>query len=122
MEALLSLQPPSLSFQLGEPRRLNRLNNHGSLRLIGARRRLIGRSRLQTVKAVLDSATLNQLGISESEIRNPTVSSSYRSSKLQKPNQTVLDAQARVCTSPEMTKSLTEEQAFKVFDTILRSD
>ncbi|CAN0858527.1 Protein transport protein Sec61 subunit alpha, partial [Linum grandiflorum] len=73
------------------------------------------------VKAVLDSATLDQLGISESEIRNPTVSSSYRSSKLQKPNQTFLDAQARIFTGPEMTKPLTEEQAFKVFDTILRS-
>ncbi|CAN0896263.1 Anthranilate phosphoribosyltransferase [Linum grandiflorum] len=121
MEALLSSQPPSLSFQLGEPRSLNRLNSLGSFRLSGAGCRWIGRSRLQTVKAVLDSATLDQLGISESEIRNPTVSSSYRSSNLQKPNQTVLDAQARVCTGPEMTKPLTEEQAFKVFDTILRS-
>ncbi|CAN0880898.1 Protein transport protein Sec61 subunit alpha, partial [Linum grandiflorum] len=121
MEALLTPEPPSLSFQLGEPRCLNRLNTQRSLWLIGARRRLIGRSRLQIVKVVLDSATVDQLGISESEIRNPTVSSSYLSSKLQKPNLTVLDAQARVCTGPEMTKPLIEEQAFKVFDTILRS-
>ncbi|CAN1152255.1 Anthranilate phosphoribosyltransferase [Linum perenne] len=121
MEALLSHQSPSISIRLAEPRRLNRPNSLCSVRSIGAGRRWIGRSRLRTVKAVLDSATLDQLGITESEIRNPTVSSSYRSSKLQKPNQTVLDAQARVCTGPEMTKPLTEDQAFKVFDTILRS-
>ncbi|KAJ0895929.1 hypothetical protein HanRHA438_Chr08g0328781 [Helianthus annuus] len=38
-----------------------------------------------------------------------------------KPNQTVLEAQARVCTGPTQTKPLTEEQAFRVLDTILRS-
>ncbi|KAI3511093.1 hypothetical protein L1887_18237 [Cichorium endivia] len=38
-----------------------------------------------------------------------------------KPNQTVLGAQTRVCTGPTQTKPLTEEQAFKVLDTILRS-
>jgi len=40
---------------------------------------------------------------------------------LTRPNQTVLDAQTRVCTGPTQSKSLDEEQAFKVFDTILRS-
>ncbi|KAI3738993.1 hypothetical protein L2E82_29322 [Cichorium intybus] len=34
---------------------------------------------------------------------------------------TVLEAQTRVCTGPTQTKQLTEEQAFKVLDTILRS-
>lgn len=70
---------------------------------------------------MLDPATIDQFGISESEFVNPAVSTSYRSSKLPKPNQTVLDAQARVCTGPTQTKPLSEDQAFKVFDTILRS-
>ncbi|CAI0463535.1 unnamed protein product [Linum tenue] len=121
MEALLSSEP-FLSIRVAEPCRLNRLNIHISLRFpaeIGGR--CIARARSRAVKAVIDSATLDQLGISESEIRNPAVSSTYRSSNLPKPNQTVLEAQARVCTGPEMTKPLSEEQAFKVFDTILRS-
>ncbi|OWM76102.1 hypothetical protein CDL15_Pgr009748 [Punica granatum] len=71
--------------------------------------------------AALDSALVDQLGLSDAEIINPSVSSSYRSSKLRKPNQTVLDAQARVCTGPTQTRPLSEEQAFKVLDTILRS-
>ncbi|KAJ7943688.1 putative anthranilate phosphoribosyltransferase [Quillaja saponaria] len=73
------------------------------------------------LKAALDSATIEQLGLSEFDIRNPSISSSYRSSKLRKPNQTVLEAQARVCTGPTQTRPLDEEQAFKVLDTILRS-
>ncbi|XP_038703613.1 anthranilate phosphoribosyltransferase isoform X1 [Tripterygium wilfordii] len=79
-----------------------------------------GNSRLK-VKAVLDSSTIDQLGISVHDIRNPGISSTYRGSKLPKPNQTVLEAHARVCTGPTQTKPLTEEQAFKVLDTILRS-
>ncbi|CAI0390388.1 unnamed protein product [Linum tenue] len=121
MEVLLCPEP-SLSIRIAEPCRLNRLNIRSSLRFpaeIGGR--WIARARLPAVKAVIDSATLDQLGMTESEIRNPAVSSTYRSSKLPKPNQTVLEAQARVCTGPEMTKPLSEEQAFKVFDTILRS-
>ncbi|XP_021901272.1 uncharacterized protein LOC110817158 [Carica papaya] len=74
-----------------------------------------------TVKASLDSATIDQIGLKESDIRNPAISSSYRSSKFTKPNQTVLEAQTRVCTGPTQTKPLSEEQAFKVLDTILRS-
>ncbi|KAL7196706.1 hypothetical protein ACSBR1_036670 [Camellia fascicularis] len=50
--------------------------------------------------------------IPESDFRNPTISTSYRSSKFRKPNQTVLEVQAKVCTGPT---------AFKVLDTILRS-
>ncbi|KAG5520806.1 hypothetical protein RHGRI_033396 [Rhododendron griersonianum] len=74
-----------------------------------------------TVKSVMDSATIDELGLSETDIRNPTVSSSYRNPKYRKPNQTVLEAQAKVCTGPTQTRALTEEQAFKVLDTILRS-
>ncbi|KAF6157451.1 hypothetical protein GIB67_004389 [Kingdonia uniflora] len=65
-------------------------------------------------------ATL-RLGLPESELRNPSISTSYRDSKIPKPNQIVLDAQARVCTGPTQTKPLNEEQAYKVFDTILKS-
>ncbi|CAL5431773.1 unnamed protein product [Camellia sinensis] len=32
-----------------------------------------------------------------------------------------MEAQANVCTGPTQTRPLTEEQAFKVLDTILRS-
>lgn len=73
------------------------------------------------VHSSLDSATIDQLGLPESDIRNPSISPSYRSWKLPKPNHTVLDAQARVCTGPTQSKPLGEEQALKVLDTILRS-
>ncbi|KAL8218880.1 hypothetical protein R6Q57_022253 [Mikania cordata] len=75
-----------------------------------------------TIKSVLDSAAIDQyFGLTESDARNPTLSSSFRISRHRKPNQTVLEAQARVCTGPTQTKPLTEEQAFKVLDTMLRS-
>ncbi|KAG8076679.1 hypothetical protein GUJ93_ZPchr0006g40902 [Zizania palustris] len=53
--------------------------------------------------------------------RNPAVSESYRPPGLPRPNATVLEAQARVCTGPEQTRPLGEEQAMRVLDTILRS-
>ncbi|KAG7589662.1 Glycosyl transferase family 3 N-terminal domain superfamily [Arabidopsis suecica] len=74
-----------------------------------------------SIKAVLDSAMMEQLGLKESDVMNPALSSTYRGSEIPKPNLTVLDAQARVCTGPTQTRPLSEEQAFKVFDTILRS-
>ncbi|KAJ0763344.1 putative anthranilate phosphoribosyltransferase [Helianthus annuus] len=75
-----------------------------------------------TIKSVLDSASIDQyFGLTESDARNPTLSTSFRVPMHRKPNQTVLEAQARVCTGPTQTKPLTEEQAFKVLDTILRS-
>ncbi|XP_010415741.1 PREDICTED: uncharacterized protein LOC104701698 isoform X1 [Camelina sativa] len=74
-----------------------------------------------SIKAVLDSAMMEQLGLKQSDIKNPALSSTYRGSAIPKPNPTVLDAQARVCTGPTQTRPLSEEQAFKVFDTILRS-
>ncbi|XP_009127810.1 anthranilate phosphoribosyltransferase [Brassica rapa] len=73
------------------------------------------------IKAVLDSAMMEQFGLKESDIKNPALSSTYRRSEIPKANPTVLDAQARVCTGPTQTRPLSEEQAFKVFDTILRS-
>ncbi|KAI5419228.1 uncharacterized protein LOC127074935 [Lathyrus oleraceus] len=74
-----------------------------------------------TAKALLDSAAVEQFGVPEFDVRNPSLSSSYRSSTLTRPNQTVLEAQTRVCTGPTQTRPLDDEQAFKVFDTILRS-
>ncbi|KAK8564450.1 hypothetical protein V6N13_005325 [Hibiscus sabdariffa] len=84
--------------------------------------RLIRRkARLTSTRAVLDAVAIEELGLTESDIRNPAISSTYRSSKLPKPNQTVLEAQTRICTGPTQTRPLSEEQAFKVLDTILRS-
>ncbi|KAK2354647.1 anthranilate phosphoribosyltransferase [Trifolium repens] len=90
--------------------------------LLQDRHRWIGRRKLSlAAKALLDSTTVEQFGIPEFDVRNPTLSSSYRRSTLTKPNQTVLEAQTRVCTGPTQTRPLDEQQAFKVFDTILRS-
>ncbi|KAK6242132.1 hypothetical protein QQP08_007145 [Theobroma cacao] len=125
MRALLTPEP-SLSFSSINTNSRNpnpsrtRTSLHFSARDGG--HRLIGRkSRLTATRAALDSATMEQLGLKESDIRNPAISSTYRNSKLPKPNQTVLEAQARVCTGPTQTRPLSEEQAFKVLDTILRS-
>ncbi|KAL2233650.1 uncharacterized protein LOC105156637 [Sesamum indicum] len=73
--------------------------------------------RIRLTKAVLDSAAIDEV----SDIRNPAVSTSYRNPKLPRPNQTVLEAQTKVCTGPTQTKPLNAEQAFKVLDTILKS-
>lgn len=67
------------------------------------------------------SSAVDDLGLLESEIQSPAISTSYRSPELPKPNPTVLEAQARVCTGPTQTRPLGEEQACKVLDTILRS-
>uniref|UniRef100_A0A2N9IRD1 Glycosyl transferase family 3 domain-containing protein n=1 Tax=Fagus sylvatica TaxID=28930 RepID=A0A2N9IRD1_FAGSY len=125
MKALLNPEPSLSSISsihINTPRNFIHSPIQTSLRFPSKYRdRWIGRNPCLTFKAALDSATIDQLGLSESEIRNPSVSSSYRSSKLPKANQTVHDAQARVCTGPTQTKPLSDEQAFKVFDTILKS-
>lgn len=77
--------------------------------------------RSAAVRAAADSATIDHLEVPDSEARNPSLSPSYRAARLRKPNQTVLEAQARVCTGPTQTRPLSEDQAFKVLDTILRS-
>ncbi|KAL6566522.1 hypothetical protein OROGR_002137 [Orobanche gracilis] len=69
------------------------------------------------IKSVLDPAPVDEL----SDIRNPAVSTSYRNPRISKPNQTVLDAQTKVCTGPTQTKPLDAEQACKVLETILKS-
>ncbi|XP_055801224.1 uncharacterized protein LOC129870447 isoform X2 [Solanum dulcamara] len=73
------------------------------------------------INALLDSASIEELRLQEPDIKNPALSTSYRNSEFPKPNQTLLDAQTKVCTGPTQTKPLNEEQAFKVLDTILRS-
>ncbi|KDP26644.1 hypothetical protein JCGZ_17802 [Jatropha curcas] len=114
MKALLNPQP-SISIRNTTSRYLTPSKLHPSIRFDR------GRNCCLTIKAVLDSATIDQLGIPESDIKNPAISSSYRNSKLPKPNQTVLEAQTRVCTGPTQTRPLNEDQAFRVLDTILRS-
>ncbi|KAF7088488.1 hypothetical protein CFC21_091589 [Triticum aestivum] len=59
--------------------------------------------------------------LEEAVRRNPALSESYRPAGLPRPNGTVLEAQGRVCTGPEQTRPLGEEQAMRVLDTILRS-
>ncbi|KAL6011432.1 hypothetical protein ACLOJK_001880 [Asimina triloba] len=78
-------------------------------------------ARDRTVRFALDSAIFDELGFAESDIRNPSISTSYRNSRFPKPNQTVLEAQGKVCTGPTQTKPLNGEQACKVLETILRS-
>ncbi|KAK7361636.1 hypothetical protein VNO77_03707 [Canavalia gladiata] len=85
------------------------------------RRRWIRRRLSLAPKASLDSTTIEHFEIPEFDVRNPALSSSYRSSASPRPNPTVLEAQGRVCTGPTQTRPLDEQQAFKVFDTILRS-
>ncbi|KAL9226354.1 hypothetical protein vseg_002177 [Gypsophila vaccaria] len=67
------------------------------------------------------SAKLEELRFTEDSTRNPAVSTEYRHPELRKPNQTLLDAQSRVCTGPTQTKPLTEQQAFNALDIILKS-
>ncbi|KAL5762161.1 hypothetical protein ACOSP7_018425 [Xanthoceras sorbifolium] len=125
MRALLNPEPSLSSISpvnFSRSRTFSHKQIHSSLHFSPTYRdRWIERKSRLTVKAALDSATIDQLGLKESDIINPTITSSYRSSKLPKPNQTVLDAQTRVCTGPTQTKPLTEDQAFKVLDTILKS-
>ncbi|KAK6116542.1 hypothetical protein DH2020_049648 [Rehmannia glutinosa] len=75
------------------------------------------KKRGRLIKSVLDSAAIDEL----SGIRNPAVSTSYRNPRISRPNQTVLEAQTKVCTGPTQTRPLNAEQAFKVLDTILKS-
>lgn len=127
MNTLLNLNPePSFSLipsiRITETHYLTHRRFQASLQFSSTDdNRLIGRKIRLTVKAALDSALIDQLGLKESDIINPAISSSYRSSKLPKPNQTLLEAQAKVCTGPTQTRPLSEDQAFKVLDTILRS-
>ncbi|KAJ0231949.1 Anthranilate phosphoribosyltransferase [Hirschfeldia incana] len=99
------LRFPLTGFNGSRPQRRKLFLHHGGLK----------------IKAALDSAMMEQFGLKETDIKNPALSTTYRRSEIPKANPTVLDAQARVCTGPTQTRPLSEEQAFKVFDTILRS-
>ncbi|KAF8365020.1 hypothetical protein HHK36_032975 [Tetracentron sinense] len=126
MEALVNLSPnfSATSSILTSKTRSNFTNLFNQISLqfgVNEHNCSFRRKRDSTVKSALDSATIDQLGLMESDVRNPGISTSYRSSKFPKPNQTVLEAQARVCTGPTQTKPLGEAQAHKVLDTILRS-
>ncbi|KMZ62099.1 hypothetical protein ZOSMA_48G00180 [Zostera marina] len=81
------------------------------------------RSKLGSISADMRSfpLTVEDLIDSQKGDRNPTVSSFYHPSEVLLPNKTVLEAQARVCTGPTQTKPMGEAQAFKVFETILKS-
>ncbi|KAL1365521.1 hypothetical protein HN51_013544 [Arachis hypogaea] len=123
MKVLLNLEPSSLfptrSIFADRSRSSTRLPVLPFPKL--CRRRWIVRRLSSPARAVLDSAPVEQFEIPEFDFRNPALSSSYRDPAMPKPNQTVLEAQARVCTGPTQTRPLDEEQAFRVFDTILRS-
>lgn len=76
-----------------------------------------------SLNAVMTNSTkMEEFGFTEEDsVRNPALSTSYRRREIPSPNQTVLEAQGKVCTGPTQTKPLTEEQAVKVLDTILKS-
>ena len=123
MKALLNPDPTISSIPATSTLRLKSLNTQTHVKFLATNgdrwnRRLYA-------KAAIDSATIDQqglgLGLSNSDVENPSISSSYRSPKQPKPNPTVLEAQARVCTGPTQTRPLTEQQAITVLDTILRS-
>nr|CAB3445484.1 unnamed protein product [Digitaria exilis] len=90
--------------------------------VVGGRRRC--RRGLAVVAASAAPSWMEEAGLElleEGVRRNPSVSDSYRPVGLPRPNATVLEAQARVCTGPGQTRPLGEEQAMRVLDTILRS-
>ncbi|RWW64765.1 hypothetical protein BHE74_00027990 [Ensete ventricosum] len=105
---------PRFSFSFTNPTLFLNSINGVSFRRGG--NRIGGLSFRANARSAIDEAELLESGHP-----NPTISSSYRPPTIPQPNQTVLEAQARVCTGPEQTRPLTEEQAFKVLDTILKS-
>uniref|UniRef100_A0A0D9VBT7 Anthranilate phosphoribosyltransferase n=1 Tax=Leersia perrieri TaxID=77586 RepID=A0A0D9VBT7_9ORYZ len=83
-----------------------------------------GGGRCRRGVATAASSWMEEAGVAvleEGVRRNPAVSDSYRPPEMPRPNAAVLEAQARVCTGPEQTRPLGEEQAMRVLDTILRS-
>ncbi|KAJ0962533.1 hypothetical protein J5N97_027655 [Dioscorea zingiberensis] len=115
---------PSLSICFPAEREATTLSN-SKVSLFKRGNRTIGlsirRGGVHTVRSALDSAIIDELGLSDADLRNPTISTSYRRAEIPQPNKTVLEAQAKVCTGPEQTKPLSEEQMIRVLDTILRS-
>ncbi|BAS76817.1 Os02g0131200 [Oryza sativa Japonica Group] len=102
----------------------------GRGRVVGSAVSFGGRGRWRRGVAVVaagagaEASWMEEAGVAvleEGVRRNPAVSDSYRPPGMPRPNATVLEAQARVCTGPEQTRPLGEEQAMRVLDTILRS-
>nr|GLL50010.1 uncharacterized protein LOC109162366 [Ipomoea trifida] len=126
MEAVLrNPDPSSLASVSGvNPRRCCNRLAHVRVPTDGwvSRRRSRNRFSLSlTIRAAQDSTTIEELDPFELKLKNPAISTSYRNPELHEPNQTVLDAQAKVCTGPTQTRPLNEDQAFKVLQTILKS-
>ncbi|CAM8878514.1 unnamed protein product [Rhodiola kirilowii] len=121
MQSLLSLEPSSLCTVTSiEPQTGGRTRLRGALRFPVSKcgGSSCGRSR-STVNAILESTRFGEL--ISADVKSPAVSTYYRDPKIPKPNLTVLDAQARVCTGPTQSKPLGDDQAMKVLDTILKS-
>nr|GMD95744.1 anthranilate phosphoribosyltransferase isoform X1 [Ipomoea batatas] len=126
MEAVLrNPDPSSLASVSGvNPRRCCNRLAHVRVPTEGWISRRKSRSRFSlflTIRAAQDSTTIEELDPFELKLKNPAISTSYRNPELHEPNQTVLDAQAKVCTGPTQTRPLNEDQAFKVLQTILKS-
>ncbi|XP_017697462.1 anthranilate phosphoribosyltransferase isoform X2 [Phoenix dactylifera] len=115
-----NLNPSSFCFSAARRTTLSNLTNWIPFRL-GERRIGLSTPRKGRHPAVRSAATIDEAGFLEADIRNPAISTSYRPSKIPQPNRVVLEAQTKVCTGPEQTKPLSQEQAVVVLDTILRS-
>nr|XP_029123717.1 uncharacterized protein LOC105056220 isoform X2 [Elaeis guineensis] len=89
---------------------------------LGKRRIGLSTSRKGGHPVVRSAVTIEEAGFLEVDIRNPAISTSYRPSNVPQPNRVVLEAQTKVCTGPEQTKPLSQDQAVVVLDTILRSE
>jgi len=85
----------------------------------------LGKKGISSYRAIVHASSLKEdmYGVDELEAghRNPDLSGNYRPITKFKPNPIVLEAQDRICSGPTQMRPLTEEQAFKVLDTILQS-
>ncbi|KAG1342853.1 anthranilate phosphoribosyltransferase [Cocos nucifera] len=115
-----NLNPSSSWFSATKRTTLRNSRNWIPFRL-GERRIGLSTPRKGGHPAVRSAATIDEAGFLEADIRNPAISTSYRPSNIPQPNRVVLEAQTKVCTGPEQTKPLSQEQAVVVLDTILRS-
>ncbi|ONK81230.1 uncharacterized protein A4U43_C01F26780 [Asparagus officinalis] len=125
MNSLLSPNPnPNPNFTKTSPLKQSDLSSSTGWISLSPHTPRIGLSfnrRSSTSRSALYSERIDLTGLLDSDPPNPAVSTSYRSSDIPRPNPIVLEAQARVCTGPEQTKPMTEEQAMVVLETILRS-
>ncbi|WVZ78009.1 hypothetical protein U9M48_025790 [Paspalum notatum var. saurae] len=113
------LRPPLPGASLCSGRRVPPGRLGSAAALVGGGRRC--RRGMAVAAPAAAPSWMEEAVLEEGGRRNPSVSDSYRPEGLPRPNATVLEAQARVCTGPEQTRPLGEEQAMRVLDTILRS-